>query len=109
MKTKNKVQLIGYLGRDPDIITFPVSKTKARLRLATDHYRRDDSGTAHRVTTWHDVIVWNKLAESIPNQYIKGSHVLVEGRIEYRSFINKNGTHKTVVEIHATELLNLDR
>jgi len=109
MKTKNFVQLIGYLGNDPEIHMTTTGKTMGRLRLATDFYRKQEDGKTHRKTTWHDVKAWNKLAESLPGQFIKGSHVLVEGVIEYRTFLDPSGHKRFVTEIKAISILNLDR
>ncbi|MES2328573.1 MAG: single-stranded DNA-binding protein [Bacteroidota bacterium] len=109
MKTQNKVQLIGYLGLDPVIIKLPSGTTKARLRLATDKFRRDQSGNVQRKVTWHDVIAWDKLAETIENQYITGSHILVEGEIIHRSYEDKMGQTHFVSEVKAFSIMNLDR
>lgn len=109
MKTKNFVQLIGYLGDDPEIRMTSTGQTLGRLRMATDKsYKRED-GTFSKKTTWHDINVWNKLAKKLEGNFIRGSHILVEGQIEYRSFIDYTGHTRYVTEIKAAKILNLDR
>lgn len=112
MKTMNKTQLIGYLGKDPEIREFTTGNMLAKLRLATHTKKRNPpEGTEDPYhTTWHDIKIWGReKVEKIINQFIKGSHVMVEGKIEYRQYINKSGEKKSVTEINAYSLMNLDR
>jgi single-strand DNA-binding protein len=107
MKWQNKVQLIGYLGRDPDIRLLPSGLFFAILRLATANgFTRKDR---ERVTTWHTVKVWGRKPEYIRNCFIRGSHVLVDGKIEYRTYLNKEGVQCRTTLIRATRIMNLDR
>ncbi|NCI51384.1 single-stranded DNA-binding protein [Sediminibacterium roseum] len=107
-KTQNSVQLIGYLGRDPLVTTAKNGSKRAFLRIATNYYRKNKDGTALKKTTWHDIVAWDKKAENIENEFITGSHVLVEGEIDYQTFVK--GTQKRyVTRILATKILNLDR
>lgn len=109
MKTMNKIELIGYLGKDPVISVTEKGTKKAMLRLATDQYRKDTDGKVQRIVTWHDVVAWEKLAETIPNEYIKGSHVRVEGEVVYHTYPDLTGHIRYVTEIRASRLMNLDR
>ncbi|MBL0882665.1 MAG: single-stranded DNA-binding protein [Chitinophagaceae bacterium] len=109
MKTKNFVQLIGYLGEDPEIHTTTSGHTLAHLRLATDRYHKKEDGTTTTKTTWHDIKAWNKIARILPDNFIKGSHVLIEGEIEYRTFLDHVGHKRYITEIKAFTILNLDR
>lgn len=109
MKTKNFVQLIGYLGDDPEIHNTPSGQTLGYLRVATDHYRKKEDGTATTITTWHDIKFWNKLAQQLPGNFIKGSHVLIEGEIQYRTFLDHVGHKRYITEIKAAKIVNLDR
>lgn len=109
MKTKNFVQLIGYLGNDPEIYMTTSGQTFGRLRMATNiSYKRED-GSFSKKTTWHDISVWNKLAKKLEGNFIRGSHILVEGQIQYRTFLDYQGHKRYVTEIKATNILNLDR
>lgn len=109
MKTQNTVRLIGYLGCDPIIKQTSTGQKRAALRMATDKFRKDSSGKVRRTVTWHDIVAWEKTAEQIAYQYIKGSHVLVEGELVYRSYQDKHGHMRYVTEVKAFLIMNLDR
>jgi single-strand DNA-binding protein len=109
MKTQNKVQLIGYIGQDPKVITTAAGSTLVRIRIATDEFYKDASGNSRKLTTWHEIKVWDQLAAVVSGNFIKGSHILVEGKINYRTYEDKTGHLRFVTEIKASNLLNLDR
>lgn len=109
MKTQNSVQLIGYLGSDPKIKTAVNGSHLARLRVATDYFRRRKDGTIIKKTTWHDVLAWDWLAEKVQGNFIKGAHILIQGEIRHRTYKDKQDIPRRISEVHATHLLNLDR
>lgn len=109
MKTQNTVQLIGYLGIDPVMKKAINGSPFTRLRLATDYYRKTEDGSVIHKKTWHDVIAWDKLAESVLDNFIKGSHILVQGSIRNRTYVDKKGATKFETIVRASQLLNLDR
>ena len=109
MKTENSVELIGYLGNDPICKTAVNGSSMARIRLATDRFRRDRGGTVHRKTTWHDILAWDTVAEQVPNNFIKGSHVLIKGEIRHRTYNDNTGHKRYITEVHAHKIMNLDR
>ena len=109
MKTLNTVQLVGYLGCDPKMRTASNGSSLARMRVATDYYRRTKTGQVIHKTTWHDILAWDDLADKVHGNFITGSHILVQGEIRNRSFIDATGQKKYITEIRATNLLNLDR
>ena len=83
---RNKVQLIGRLGKDAETITFDDGKVKARFPVATNESFRNGEGERVERTQWHDVVAWGGLAE-VAGQYLKkGAEVAVEGRLIYRTY-----------------------
>lgn len=108
MKTQNHVQLIGYLAQDPLISTAKNGGKRAYLRMATDFFRKDSEGKIHKKTTWHEIVAWDKKAENIENDFITGSHVLVEGEIDYRKYY-KGNEWRYITRILVTKIMNLDR
>lgn len=108
MKTQNQVQLIGYLGKDPILSIAKNGSPRAYLRMATDIFRRNDDGSTFKKTTWHDIVAWDKKAATIENNFIQGSHVLIEGEIDYRTY-SKDGIKRYITRIIATKIMNLDR
>jgi single-strand DNA-binding protein len=111
MKDRNQIQLIGYVGTDPHVKLFENGNKRVRIMLATHApmHRKSDAEVVEYSTTWHTIIAWDKAAEYAANNFLKGSHILIDGRVIYRSFENKFGVKKTVTEIIAYSLINLDR
>ena len=109
MKTQNKVQLIGYVGKDPIITTATNGSKRARIPVATDVFFKNKEGESIKKTSWHTVVAWDKKADYAENNFLKGSHILIEGQIRYRRFENKNGEPRHISEIIADVLMNLDR
>jgi single-strand DNA-binding protein len=110
MKSMNKVQLIGYLGSDPVIRQFGNGQEMAQLRLATDEWLKVAGGEPKKHTQWHSVSLWNqRQIQQLKNYLMKGSHVLVEGKVVYRHFTDKHGVQKHLTEIKAHSLVDLDR
>ena len=109
MKTRNKVELIGYVGQDPKAHTFPSGTIKVMLRLATHSRARKENGEYEWISTWHDIVAWKENAEFVINTFIKGSHILVNGKLAYRNYVDKNGQTRYVTEIIASSFTDLDR
>ena len=104
---RNKVQLIGRLGQDPDIKTLESGKKVAHFTMATNENYKSADGTKTEATTWHSIVAWNGLAELASKYLKKGREVCIEGRISYRSYTDKNGVPKSVTEIVASDLVLL--
>ena len=104
---RNKVKLIGRLGQDPEVKTLESGKKVAHFTLATNDSYKNADGTKVEETTWHTVVAWNGLAELSTKFLRKGREVCIEGRIQYRSYIDKNGVQKNVTEIVASDLVLL--
>lgn len=107
MKGLNKVILLGNLGKDPEVKYTTSGKAVAKLALATNERRKDKDGEWQDYTEWHNVVLWERLAE-IASEYLKkGSKVFVEGRIQTRSW-EKDGEKKYMTEIVGNDLVMLD-
>jgi single-strand DNA-binding protein len=100
--------LIGNVGKNPEIKYTPSGIPVASLRLATSETWRDKDGKLQEHTDWHTVIAWRGLAEVIHKLVTKGSRIYVEGKIQTRTFDDKMGTRKHVVEILAENMLILE-
>jgi single-strand DNA-binding protein len=110
MKSLNRVQLIGWLGKDPDIIIKKDGARMALLRLATDVFISQEGNKPKKVTTWHDVVIWkDRLVEHAKTYLLKGSHVLVDGSISYYTFPDHLGHVRYMTEIRVNYLVDLDR
>lgn len=105
---KNRAQLIGHLGQDPELKTIESGKKVARFTLATDDSYKNSEGQKIKETTWHNIIAWNGLADLSDKYLKKGSKVAVEGRIVYRTYEDKKGVTKYITEIVLNDLMFLD-
>jgi single-strand DNA-binding protein len=100
----NKVILIGNLGKDPELRYTPGGQATASFSLATTERWNDKNGQRQERTEWHNIVAWGKLAELV-NQYLKkGRSAYVEGRINYRSWDDRDGNKKYRTEIVANQI-----
>lgn len=101
----NQAQIIGHLGKDPEVRYLPNGNAVANFSLATTEKWKDKtSGEAKEQTEWHRVTVFDKLAEIVGQYLKKGSLVYVCGKIKTRKYTDKDGTEKYTTEIHAHEM-----
>jgi single-strand DNA-binding protein len=106
---RNKVQLIGNLGNNPEIITLESEKKVAKFSIATNESYKNSQGEKVTDTQWHNVVAWNKTAEIIERYLEKGSEVAVEGKLTSRSYETKEGEKRYVTEVVVSELLMLGK
>ncbi|MBI5464294.1 MAG: single-stranded DNA-binding protein [Ignavibacteriales bacterium] len=107
-RSVNKVTLIGNLGKDPELRYTSAGVAVASFTLATNESWKDQDGAIQEKTQWHNLVAWRKLAEIIGEYLKKGSKIYVEGRLQYRSYDDKNGVKRYVTEIVVDEMLMLD-
>jgi len=105
---KNKVQLIGYLGANPEVKTTENNKMLARFSIATINYYKNAKGEKQEDTQWHQVVAWGKTAELAEKYLQKGSKVTIEGKLNNRQYEDKDGVKRYITEVVANELLFLD-
>ena len=104
---RNRVQLIGNLGNEPEIITLESGKKLAKFAIATNETYRNAKGEKVTDTQWHNIIAWNKTAEIIEKYVQKGNEVVVEGKLTSRSYETKEGEKRYITEVVCNELLML--
>jgi single-strand DNA-binding protein len=104
---RNRVNLIGNLGQNPEIKNLDGGKKVTHFTLATSEEYKNGDGKKVKETTWHNIVAWNGIADIASRYLKKGGQVAIEGRIAYRSFEDKNGVTKHITEIIANELLFL--
>lgn len=106
---RNKIQLIGNLGTDPEVKKFDSGKKKVNLSLATSDNYYNANGDKVDQTQWHNVIAWGKTADIAEKYLRKGSEIAIDGKIQYRSYEDKNGEKKYITEIVINEILMLGK
>jgi single-strand DNA-binding protein len=104
MASVNKAIILGNLGADPELRYTPTGQAVTSFSLATTEKYKDKSGAAQSRTEWHNVVCWGRLAEIAKDYLKKGSPVYIEGRIQYRSYDDKDGIKRYRTEIVATGL-----
>jgi single-strand DNA-binding protein len=102
---RNSVQLIGHLGKDPEVKTFNNSK-KASFSIATTDSYKNQKGEKVQDTQWHNIVIWGKLADVAGKYLKKGTEVCVEGKLVHRVY-ESGGEKKYVTEINVNDLLML--
>jgi single-strand DNA-binding protein len=106
---KNRVQLIGNVGNDPEIKTLENRRKLAHLNIATNDKYTNDKGEKVEQTEWHRVTAWGKTAEIIEKYVVKGKEVAIEGKLTHRSYDDKNGEKRYVTEVVVNEILLLSK
>ena len=106
---RNKVQLIGNLGQDPEIKDLDNGSKLAKFTIATNETYRNSKGEKVTETQWHNVVAFGKTAEIIENYLQKGKEVALEGKLIHRSYENKEGEKRYVSEVRCNELLMLSK
>lgn len=106
---RNKVQLIGHVGNDPEIKTFDGGKKLAKLAIATNESYKNEKGEKVEETQWHNLVAWGKTAEIIEKYVVKGKEIAIEGKLTHRSYEDKNGEKRYVTEVVIDEVLLLGK
>ena len=105
---RNKVQLIGNLGTNPEIKNLDGGKKLAKFSIATNESYKNAKGELIKETTWHSLKAWGKTAEIIEKYLTKGSEVAIEGKLVNNNYTDKEGVKRYVTEIEVNEVLMLD-
>lgn len=100
----NKVILIGRLGRDPEMRFTPGGRAVTNFTMATNEYWTDQNGERQERTEWHRIVTWGKLAENCAKLLSKGKQVYIEGRLQTRSWDDRDGNKRYTTEIVANAM-----
>jgi single-strand DNA-binding protein len=104
MASFNKIVLMGYLGRDPELRYTPDGTPVCNFSVATTERRKDKSGEFQDHTTWFRVSLFGRQAE-VANQYLsKGRQVFIEGALSQREYTDKEGNARTSLEVRGSEI-----
>ena len=106
---KNKVQLIGHLGADPEIKIFKEDNKLANMRLAVNDRYKNANGEWMDETQWFSLVAWSKLAKYAEKYLVKGTEIAVEGRLLTKSYTDKNLVKRISTDIIVSEILILTK
>lgn len=100
----NKVIIVGHVGGDPEPRYTPSGTAVVNISVATNEVRRDSDGNELKSTEWHRVVLWSKQAEFVGNYVKKGQLVYVEGRLQTRTWEDRNKIERRTTEIVADNI-----
>ena len=104
---RNQVQLIGHLGRDPEVKYFSNDKIVAKFPMATSEIYRNEEGVKTTETQWHNIVIWGKLAK-VAEQYLqKGMQIAIKGKLTHRAYEDKEGVKRFISEIITYDFMML--
>ncbi|MDX1272507.1 single-stranded DNA-binding protein [Bizionia paragorgiae] len=106
---RNKVQLIGNLGNDPEIINLESGKMLAKFSIATNENYKNAQGEKVTDTQWHNIVAWGSLATLAEKYLQKGKEIAIEGKLTTRSWEDKEGVKRYTTEVVCNELLMLGK
>lgn len=105
----NKVIIVGYLGKDPEVRDTQGGQTVANFSVAVSESWKDRDGERQERTEWFRVVVWGAQAESCGQHLSKGSQVYVEGKLQTRKWTDRDGQERYATEVNAQRVLFLSR
>ena len=103
----NKVQLIGNIGKAPEIKVLEGGNKMARASVAVTEKYKNKQGEYVKDTSWHNIVLWGGTATNFEKLVGKGTHLAVEGKLVSRSFETKEGERKYLTEVHVNEFMVL--
>jgi len=106
---KNKVQLIGNLGNDPEMKKLDSGRSVLKTTLATNENYTNTQGEKVSETQWHKLVAWGKTAEKMDKLLKKGSEVALEGKLTHRSYTDDKGVVRYITEVIVNEFMLLNR
>lgn len=107
MKSLNRVQLIGRLGKNPEVRYTSNGSAVANFSMATNETWTGKDGQKNERTEWHNIVAWNKLGEICGEYLTKGKQVYIEGRLTTRSWEDRDGKPRYTTEIVASNMIML--
>jgi single-strand DNA-binding protein len=101
---KNRVQLIGHVGNDPEVKSFEGGKV-ANVNIATNETYTNKKGEKVEQTEWHRIVAWDKNADIIEKFVTKGKEIAIEGKLSTRSYDDKDGNKRYITEVVVNDIM----
>ena len=104
MSSFNRIAIVGYLGRDPELRYTPDGTPVCNFSIATTERRKDKSGELQELTTWFQVALFGRQAENVKEYLSKGSHVWLEGSLTLNQRTDRDGAPRVNVEVRGSDI-----
>ncbi len=101
---RNSVQLIGRLGKDPEVKTYS-GKKRASFSIATTDGYKNEKGEKISDTQWHNVVIWGKAAEIAEKYLKKGQEIALEGKLVHRNYESDKGEKRYITEVNVNDFV----
>lgn len=105
----NKVILVGNLGKDPELKYLEGNIARVNFSMATSEFHKDKNGNRIEQTEWHNVVLWRSMAESAEKILKKGMQIYLEGKLQTRQWVDKDGNKRNITEIVGESFLVLQK
>jgi single-strand DNA-binding protein len=107
MSKTNSVRLIGHLGQDPKLVSTNAESSVLSFTMATNEVYKDAQGQKATRTEWHNIVAFGRIANLLYQYAKKGDHIMLNGRLQTRQYVNKAGENRYTTEIISEEVLFL--
>jgi single-strand DNA-binding protein len=106
MPNRNMHEIMGHLGKDPERSITPTGRTVCRLSIATlnNYFDARTQEWVEKTPDWHNVIIWDDLAEKVAQEFSKGDAIMVRGKSRTREYQGKDGQTRRITEVTASEI-----
>ena len=104
MSSFNKIAIVGYLGRDPELRFTPEGTPVSNFSVATTEKRKDKAGELQEITTWFQVALFGRQAENAKEYLSKGSHVWLEGSLTLTQWTDRDGEQRVNLEVRGSDI-----
>ena len=104
----NKVQLIGNIGNEPEVLKYEEDKKRIKFSFATNEHYRNTEGEKEANTQWHNIVAFDKVAKILENNTKKGTKLLIEGKIIYQKYTGEDQITRNYTSIIAKSIYFLD-
>lgn len=104
MSSFNRIAIVGYLGKDPELRYTPQGTPVSNFSVATTEKRKDAAGEVHETTTWFQVALFGRRAEVATEYLSKGSHVWLEGSLVLNQWTDSEGATRANLEVRASDI-----
>lgn len=103
----NNVQLMGHIGKDPEVFQLTSGRTLVKFSLATNESYKDKDGSWQENTQWHRITAWGKTAEKVADELNRGAHIMLRGKLNNSDWVDKDGQKRYSTDVIMSSFLRI--